>query len=342
MLHKHIRGCQSGCGRLLSVENVIEAGTYCHGDSGWASAGRPGGGYLPPYLPYGLSHRGYLPPFQCIPAHYLCSTNAQEVAKKKETGAEAEAEEAESAAEDDGPVSYNSSGAEYVSKSEWVRSLDHRDDPTVAFKLPLPPGDIRKYIGRRGAIIPRGTEFTQIRQKENRTATESQCNALKKFLTVPAYNCKDPKRFGNAGDGGWTVCLDRPLPTPSMSCVSYSFGLAFDWTYDAAVSKVCSDHAFDPTLRVKGSTDMRHDEKQVPPPLPPAPAAAPARPRRSTAQRTCRASPRHSGAAQRPHAPSGKNGGPSSAVLKDSLSFFFTFYSGPPLRTALETILPQA
>ena len=29
-------GCQSGCGRLLSVTNAMEAGTWRQGDSGWA------------------------------------------------------------------------------------------------------------------------------------------------------------------------------------------------------------------------------------------------------------------------------------------------------------------
>ena len=29
-------GCQSGWGRLLSVTNAIEVGTWCQGDSGWA------------------------------------------------------------------------------------------------------------------------------------------------------------------------------------------------------------------------------------------------------------------------------------------------------------------
>ena len=42
-------------GRLLSVANAIEAGTWRQGDSGWAEAGRPGGG------------GGGAPPFQCIP-----------------------------------------------------------------------------------------------------------------------------------------------------------------------------------------------------------------------------------------------------------------------------------
>ena len=28
--------CQSGWGRLLSVTNAIEVGTWCSGDSGWA------------------------------------------------------------------------------------------------------------------------------------------------------------------------------------------------------------------------------------------------------------------------------------------------------------------
>ena len=50
-------GCQSGWGRLLSVTKAVEAGTCRQGDSGWAQAGRPGGGV-----------GGYPPPlFQCIP-----------------------------------------------------------------------------------------------------------------------------------------------------------------------------------------------------------------------------------------------------------------------------------
>ena len=49
-------GCQSGWGRLLSVANAVDAGTCCQADSGWAQAGRPGGG------------GGTSPPFQCIPA----------------------------------------------------------------------------------------------------------------------------------------------------------------------------------------------------------------------------------------------------------------------------------
>ena len=45
-------------GRLLSVSNAVEPGTWRQGDSGWAQAGRPGGG-----------GGAYLPPaFQCIRA----------------------------------------------------------------------------------------------------------------------------------------------------------------------------------------------------------------------------------------------------------------------------------
>ena len=50
-------GCQSGWGRLLSVANAIEAGTWRQGDSGWAQVGRPGGG-----------GGGAPSPFQCTPA----------------------------------------------------------------------------------------------------------------------------------------------------------------------------------------------------------------------------------------------------------------------------------
>ena len=47
-------GCKSGCRRSLSVTNAIEAGTCRQAHSGWAKAGRPGGG-------------GGAPPFQYIP-----------------------------------------------------------------------------------------------------------------------------------------------------------------------------------------------------------------------------------------------------------------------------------
>ena len=47
-------GCQSGWGRLLSVTNAVEAGTWRQGDSGWAyRLGALEGGW------------GGLPPFQC-------------------------------------------------------------------------------------------------------------------------------------------------------------------------------------------------------------------------------------------------------------------------------------
>eukprot|EP00667_Euglena_gracilis_P015867 EG_transcript_16531 len=170
--------------------------------------------------------------------------------------------EGDTAEDDTSPVVYNIS-TKYVPPSEWLRKLEARGDSTVQFSLPLPPGDIRRYIGRHGSILPRGQEFQRVRAKENRTATAAECDELRQFLTVHKYACRSPKRYGNAGDGGWTVCLDRPLPTPANACVSYSFGLAFDWSYDRDISRVCRDYAFDPTLRVKGSQDMRHDEKHV-------------------------------------------------------------------------------
>ena len=48
-------GCQSGWGRLLSVTNAIEAGTWRQGDSGWALAGRFGGGGGGTYPPSNAS-----------------------------------------------------------------------------------------------------------------------------------------------------------------------------------------------------------------------------------------------------------------------------------------------
>ena len=61
-------GCQSGWGRLLSVTNAIETGTWRQGDSSQALAGHPGGG------------GGVTPPFQCIPGYRVHPKRAMEYA----------------------------------------------------------------------------------------------------------------------------------------------------------------------------------------------------------------------------------------------------------------------
>ena len=50
-------GCESGSGRLLSVANAVEVGTWRRRNSGWALAGRPGGGGwgVPPTPPSNAS-----------------------------------------------------------------------------------------------------------------------------------------------------------------------------------------------------------------------------------------------------------------------------------------------
>ena len=67
------RGCQSGWGRLPSVTNAIEAGSCRQGDSGWALAGRPGGGWggVPPPLP--MHHCGVTALAQVCPCPPPCA-----------------------------------------------------------------------------------------------------------------------------------------------------------------------------------------------------------------------------------------------------------------------------
>ena len=56
-------GCQSGWGRLLSVTNAVEAGTWCSGDSGWAYTWRSGGGRVPsPLAMHPSGGGGHTPP----------------------------------------------------------------------------------------------------------------------------------------------------------------------------------------------------------------------------------------------------------------------------------------
>ena len=71
------RGCQSGCGRLLSVTNATGAGACRHGGSGWPQAGGPGGGVgIPPPL------QMHLPPPPAFPSRPL----ARAVAGSREGG----------------------------------------------------------------------------------------------------------------------------------------------------------------------------------------------------------------------------------------------------------------
>jgi hypothetical protein len=82
--------------------------------------------------------------------------------------------------------------------------------------------------------------------------------------------CADLQRWGNAGDQGWSVCVDDRVESPPTvatvvpagteaaaaaslprRCVVYSFGINHQWSFDlAAVAKGCEVHAFDPTIIV--------------------------------------------------------------------------------------------
>ena len=50
---------------------------------------------------------------------------------------------------------------------------------------------------------------------------------------------------------GWTVCLDDLLKQPSHNCLVYSFGIADQWGFEAAMGVLgCEVHAFDPTTNL--------------------------------------------------------------------------------------------
>eukprot|EP01006_Ploeotia_vitrea_P032180 TRINITY_DN64440_c1_g4_i1.p1 TRINITY_DN64440_c1_g4~~TRINITY_DN64440_c1_g4_i1.p1 ORF type:complete len:406 (-),score=30.13 TRINITY_DN64440_c1_g4_i1:900-2117(-) len=135
---------------------------------------------------------------------------------------------------------------------EWLKSLDERNDCSVDFSVPIPAGkQLRNHIKPCNSHVnQRGKNGEDVARADSRTVTEQDCADLKHFLFTVEYKCKDKRRIGHEGDGGWFVCFDRPLPSPSNKCTLYSCGLAYDWSFDMQISELCHDHGFDPTLKV--------------------------------------------------------------------------------------------
>ncbi|XP_074652870.1 putative methyltransferase-like protein 24 [Tubulanus polymorphus] len=64
------------------------------------------------------------------------------------------------------------------------------------------------------------------------------------------FYCKRMRRFGNVGDGGWEMCLDEPHALKRGNCLVYSFGIAYDYSFDDSVAEElnCEIHSFDPSI----------------------------------------------------------------------------------------------
>ena len=114
--------------------------------------------------------------------------------------------------------------------------------------------------------------------------------ALDTLHVAPAAGaCRDVRRFGAEGDGGWDVCVDR-LPvaefataltsTPASAdtgqsamdapfhlhhrrCVVYSFGVNDNWSFDTGMAELgCDVYAYDPSLgRRTGDAFMGHPQR---------------------------------------------------------------------------------
>ena len=65
--------------------------------------------------------------------------------------------------------------------------------------------------------------------------------------------CAKQRRFGGAGDGGWTLCVDRRAMHVRDRCVIFSFGVGFDAAFDLdAATRLpwCEVNMLDPTPQV--------------------------------------------------------------------------------------------
>ncbi|XP_060078851.1 probable methyltransferase-like protein 24 [Ylistrum balloti] len=61
--------------------------------------------------------------------------------------------------------------------------------------------------------------------------------------------CGHMKRFGKVNDGGWDVCVEDSMVRRD-SCLVYSFGIDFDFSFDDDISEQwgCVVHSFDPSM----------------------------------------------------------------------------------------------
>ncbi|XP_052104869.1 probable methyltransferase-like protein 24 [Mytilus californianus] len=76
-----------------------------------------------------------------------------------------------------------------------------------------------------------------------------------RYLTSVQIHCKEVIRLGSVTDGGWNVCHDKSY-RPSLPCLVYSFGINWDFSFDAAIVEAysCDVHSFDPSMQ---RTDFR-------------------------------------------------------------------------------------
>nr|KAG5710643.1 hypothetical protein BaRGS_013289 [Batillaria attramentaria] len=74
---------------------------------------------------------------------------------------------------------------------------------------------------------------------------------IRGYLDNTEVVCKRKLRMGKVGDGGWEVCDDYEY-RPIEPCIVYSFGIAYDFSFDDDVAKLygCHVYSFDPSMGV--------------------------------------------------------------------------------------------
>ncbi|XP_033760774.1 methyltransferase-like protein 24 [Pecten maximus] len=72
------------------------------------------------------------------------------------------------------------------------------------------------------------------------------------YLSAIQNPCKRSVRMGSTLDGGWDVCGEQ-TKIKQNSCLVYSFGIQFDFSFDDEMASVfgCEVHSFDPSMHQK-------------------------------------------------------------------------------------------
>ncbi|XP_048739266.2 uncharacterized protein LOC125653733 isoform X1 [Ostrea edulis] len=79
-----------------------------------------------------------------------------------------------------------------------------------------------------------------------------------RYISKHQILCKEMLRLGNIVDGGWDICHDVRF-RPGSTCIVYSFGIDYDFSFDEDMEKTygCDVFSFDPSMNMD---DHKHSD----------------------------------------------------------------------------------
>eukprot|EP01012_Entosiphon_sulcatum_P030083 TRINITY_DN3691_c0_g1_i1.p1 TRINITY_DN3691_c0_g1~~TRINITY_DN3691_c0_g1_i1.p1 ORF type:complete len:323 (-),score=39.21 TRINITY_DN3691_c0_g1_i1:20-988(-) len=134
--------------------------------------------------------------------------------------------------------------------------------PEQLQNVPSAPRQGSELVGRRVPLLPSEAEIEEwerLALNFSRSGQTARINGeMRPAYPITLYQrwiqekartvCPNSRRFGEAGDGGWVVCMTEAVV--AKRCIAYSFGVGADYSFEKDISKFCEVHSFDPTPHI--------------------------------------------------------------------------------------------